>query len=235
MNGRPWTGQLWPTQLQRDRSGSFKEGDQVRLECLSSGGKPAPRIEWLNVSVRPESVSPMVPTNLAQRLQVEPMRTHWQLKKPLLGADGSLLPVTSSSVSVSLSRFDLNSNFVCLLLAGGPAGSIANEQLMRSPTRLAGLLASLKLQQEQASEHTSSPVALMSRWLKLPVSGEYFRGRRTSGALRLAVLIDLLVRRQLSAGLLFFPHEQLLNVTLLFSPFLSFAISSETEEREHRR
>lgn len=167
MNGRPWTRQA--------RLGPFKEAEQVRLECQSSGGKPAPRIEWFNVSVRPESAEAEQPSlaSLAQRLQVEPMRAHWQQKKPLSASDGSLLPLTSSSTSVSLSRFDLNSNFVCLVLPASPAGAPNTDQLLRSPSRLANLLALLKQQGEQEGAHASSAASLMSSWLRLPVLGEW--------------------------------------------------------------
>lgn len=139
----------------------------MRLECQSSQGRPAPRIEWLNVSVRPEALDS---AGAEERLQVEPMRAHWQQRKPLVGPDGALVPLTSSSASVSLSRFDLATSFVCLVLPslGAQSGS-GHDQLMRSPARLAALLAKLKEEPSQA--------AAMSRWLRLPLAGEYSLAR----------------------------------------------------------
>lgn len=102
VNGRPAVG-LPATFGQVLAPQPFKEGSKVRLECRSSGGHPAPRIEWLNVT------SAWPPGRPGQEaVQYEAMRF---VHKSELG------PVAlASSVRITLTRYDLRSSFVCLVV-----------------------------------------------------------------------------------------------------------------------
>ena len=146
---------------------AFKEGAQVRLECQSSGGKPAPRLEWLNISESGE--------------QVHLMRDFWPQKRTSFLQQDSGSPVTSSSLAILLSRFDLHSQFVCLVLPQQsrgqqqqqPAAAVAQysqlEQLVKNPAHLARMLktspANSQLQQQN--------LGLMFKRIKLDVQGEF--------------------------------------------------------------
>lgn len=193
---------------------TFKEGAQVKLECQSSGGKPAPRIEWLNISSpllafqnfnslldddnRAKSVggADFAP-NAHQFTQVQLMRSYWPQKKATFSMGDQLSltgthisqnyqqPITSSSVTISLSRFDLHSHFVCLVL---PATTISNdltgsqasnnhlsqEQLIKSPAYLSTLLANQMRTSSSSNSHnslTTPAAAPMLKWIKLDIQG----------------------------------------------------------------
>lgn len=138
----------------------------MRLECQSSGGKPAPRIEWLNISESGE--------------QVHLMRDFWPQKRTSFLQQDSGSPVTSSSLAILLSRFDLHSQFVCLVMPQQSRGqqqqqqpaAVAQhsqlEQLVKNPAHLARMLktspANSQLQQQT--------LGLMFKRIKLDVQGE---------------------------------------------------------------
>lgn len=130
----------------------------MRLECQSAGGRPAPRIEWLNVS-RPALGPPTV----------QLMRLHWPQKKTSILEPNQQTPVSSSALSISLSRHDLHSHFACLVLAsqlprpGQPGPQPPVEQLLRSPAYLGSLL-----NQRPAGSGEAAP---MLKWIKLEVQG----------------------------------------------------------------
>lgn len=125
VNGRPVIQQAQLEQL------TFKEGSQVRLECQSSGGRPAPKIEWLNVSLQQQQqqhdnllnlpdARELFKANSSASNRVSLLRSWWPHKKATYFVDSpessTSLPVTSSSVTISLSRYDLQSQFVCLVV-----------------------------------------------------------------------------------------------------------------------
>lgn len=97
----------------------------MRLECQSSGGKPAPRIEWLNLTRVQEAP---LNNSRADRHELQLMRLHWPTKRASFqqpaangSAGGEQVPVTSSSVTVTVGRADARARFVCLLLPAGTA------------------------------------------------------------------------------------------------------------------
>lgn len=190
---------------------TFKEGAQVKLDCQSSGGKPAPRIEWLNISspVALQSIFDALDNNRAgdridslpiQFTEVQLMRSYWPQKKTTFSLADQLTtpigshipqnhqqPITSSSLTISLSRFDLHSHFVCLVL---PATAILNdftsgqtlnnhlsqEQLIKNPAYLSTLFANQMRASSSSNIHqqnlASTPaVAPMLKWIKLDVQG----------------------------------------------------------------
>lgn len=147
---------------------AFREGAQVRLECQSSGGRPAPRIEWLNLSDTSE--------------QVHLMRDFWPQKRTSFLQQDSNVPVTSSSLTVSLSRFDLHNQFVCLVLPQqfrgqqqqqqqlAPAAHYSLEQLVKNPAHLARMLKAGSLANGQQQQQQQQ--GLMFKRIKLDVQGE---------------------------------------------------------------
>lgn len=196
INGRP----LAPASDPKPR---FKEGAQVKLDCVSSGGRPAPRIEWLNVSgltgLQDDGESGWQADR--RRLEVQLMRAHWPQKKSTFvesmsgnsGASGGTgaaaaaasaigntqvsAPITSSSVTISVTRHDLHSHFVCIVLPTAhlsigqqqqqhqPQTTQSLEQLIKNPAYLAALLSAsrpLTTQQQQP---------LMFKLVKLDVQG----------------------------------------------------------------
>lgn len=187
---------------------TFKEGAQVRLDCQSSGGKPAPRIEWLNISspVALQSIFNALDNNRAgngidsipiQFTEVQLMRSYWPQKKTIFSLADQLTtpigshisqnhqqPITSSSVTISLSRFDLHSHFVCLVL---PATAISNdltssqtlnnhlsqEQLIKNPAYLSTLFANqMRANSSSNIYQQNSASAPMLKWIKLDVQGK---------------------------------------------------------------
>lgn len=161
----------------KDAALTFKEGAQVRLECQSTGGRPAPRIEWLNVTRRH--------TNLSDQSKpiVQLMRLHWPQKKLVATSfepgdhkRHQQLPVTSSAVSFALSRYDLHSEFACLVLPTYLAMSNSQqqplqqtpvEQLIKSPV----YLNSLFNQRQSLASEAAGTLAPMLKWIKLEVQG----------------------------------------------------------------
>ena len=173
MNGRPLGGRRQQQAL------SLKEGSQVRLECQSGGGRPAPRIEWLNVSWAQQQQQQQQQQRAPAQVQL--LRALWPHKKAAyseqlaqLTSPGQPVPVTSSSVTISLSRFDLSSQFVCLVLAGGGGGGQqpvgqSNEQLLsESAAHLAALLEQRSLGANSTAGTGSLP---MLKWIKFDVQG----------------------------------------------------------------
>lgn len=134
----------------------------MKLECQSSGGKPAPRIEWLNVSETDE--------------RVHLMRDFWPQKRTSFFQQDNGSPVTSSSLTVSLSRFDLRGQFVCLVLpqqlrdqqqlASGAHYSL--EQLVKNPVHLLRMLNGSPANGQQQLHS----LGLMFKRIKLDVQGE---------------------------------------------------------------
>lgn len=128
--------------------------------------------------------------------EVQLMRVHWPQKRltyssslaestknnttialPLLSQ-----PVTSSSVTFSLSRYDLRSQFVCMVLpqlhhSAQHPSNLAHEQLVRSPAYLAALL-SQHGGRQSSNNNNNNPVGSSStpmlKWLKLDVQGKHF-------------------------------------------------------------
>lgn len=138
----------------------------MRLECRSGGGKPAPRIEWLNLTERESGVGVGM-----GRHELQLMRSMWPIKRAHFVEQQ--VPVSSSSLTLTLSRADLHSSFVCLVLAPAlqPAGA-ANELLpanLDEPSHLARLLA-------QTPMLSARPFGLdggsLLKWIKLDVLGE---------------------------------------------------------------
>lgn len=211
-NGNAYNGNNYNNN-NNSRMLTFKEGAQVKLECQSSGGKPAPRIEWLNISspmVFQSSNTPTDDDNRAgagvgmdsistaqQFTEVQLMRSFWPQKKATFSiADQSTptgshisqnhqQPITSSSVTFSLSRFDLRSHFVCLVL---PATTISNdltssqalnnhlsqEQLIKNPAYLSTLFANQMRASASSNSHnlaSTSAVSPMLKWIKLDIQG----------------------------------------------------------------
>lgn len=149
----------------------------MRLECQSGGGRPAPRIEWLNVS---EPADRRVGVAGGPR-EVRLLRADWPSHKKIqatninspalplssnLSLNSSALnqPISSSSVTISLSSNDLNSKFACLVIPqlqhASQYSDSAHEQLVKSASYLGSLI-------EQA-EHSNS---LMLKWIKPDVQG----------------------------------------------------------------
>lgn len=149
----------------------------MRLECQSSGGKPAPRIEWLNVSSAPDGS--------ARPEQLQWMRSTWPIKRlHLAPASPDQAPLTSSSVTITLSRADQRSRFVCLVLpstgSGGAAAqsqaaAAAADQLApewRRPEQWARLLDQLPmLASARAAGAQTGHAQPMFKWIKLNVFG----------------------------------------------------------------
>lgn len=208
-------------QQQQQLLTTFKEGAQVKLECQSAGGRPAPRIEWLNVSslylshwqpsgqnFSPKSTLSFSGTSQQQQLDlsgsslpmqiikpadVQLLRALWPHKKTTYTIPSSLssdisssssssdIPLTSSSVTILLSRYDLQSKFVCLVLPQTYNNQQQNveQQLIRNPVYLSGLL-NQQLQQYSSNNHQVSGSASangrqqaqpMVKWLNLNVQG----------------------------------------------------------------
>lgn len=178
----------------------------MKLECQSSGGKPAPRIEWLNISspVNIQSFSGAdngADLSLQQPAHVQLMRTFWPQKKATFSDQHQHhhqlsqvhqhqhQPITSSSVTISLSRFDLQSHFMCLVLPATSTPTAPHQQQpfsidpLLSPSsnghfgnqdqHLAAYLSSLLVNQARANGATSP----MLKWIKLDVQGECIRNK----------------------------------------------------------
>lgn len=138
----------------------------MRLECQSSGGRPAPRIEWLNLS------SPLMTAGAGARAEVQLMRNHWPLKRT--SSADPLQPTASTAMTISLSRADLQSRFLCLVLPQTTSG-----QLSSAPAELPAIVRDgpqLALQLEQvpmlAGSWLAGSGAPMLKWIKLDVLGE---------------------------------------------------------------
>lgn len=207
---------------------TFKEGAQIKLECQSGGGKPAPRIEWLNVSSLamfppmsplPANSRDSEPFTIAtdsndyndndgeptsggssrasnerrqQQQQSQPevqlMRLHWAHKRmsyvdsspsspssssysttSASGGNRTGQLITSSSVTFSLSRYDLNSRFVCLVIPQTIAQSqqqSTNDMPVRNLAQLGAMINGHVGPQSQGNSQASP---LMLKWLKLNV------------------------------------------------------------------
>lgn len=149
----------------------------MRLECQSGGGKPAPRIEWLNL------------TTLGASSELQLMRMHWPVLRRLTtsaaGADNSIsmgasstVPVTSSALTVTLSRFDLKSRFICLVLPHQTTTTTSNPNQyelllppnLRQPKQLNDLLDQIPM---LANSRSSNEIGFqMLKWIKFDVLGE---------------------------------------------------------------
>ena len=253
---------------------TFKEGAQVRLECRSSGGKPAPRIEWLNLTSggAPKSLSnehqhqqqlanerlndndqsmmmmmmtTMAGANNNNKPESEPepepepelqlMRSFWPIKRATYftssfwpngaaldtqaaGPAGSQnfsqhqrqqqqqlasahssnqVPVTSSSITITVSRYDLRSRFICLVLPQQqtimnspqpqqqqPTTTLGGLELplhIRRPSQLAALLDNTPM-----LTTTSLAAGPMLKWVKLNVLGEFNSKLRAPSGLQLS-------------------------------------------------
>lgn len=138
----------------------------MRLECASAGGKPAPRIEWLNVSLAGAATKPI------DIVDVRAMRTHWPLKLASIAAGE--LPVTTAAVSFTVSRYDLRSRFVCAVLpAPLPQMGLAaaSAQLTRQDALLVQrsyLSSALSAAAATNVPHTSD--APMLKWTQLDIA-----------------------------------------------------------------
>lgn len=175
---------------------TFKEGSQVKLECQSSGGRPSPRIEWFNVSggaipsshstldtsEPPRSTGPLGPSDvqLMRSQKKSTMAGNSNLRSPndsqSISSTTSL--TSSSSLVVSLSRYDLDSQFVCLVIPqttihwdSQQASNEAALMASRSPSYWASLLnqASSNPSSSQSAEDQTKP---MSKWIRFNVQGE---------------------------------------------------------------
>jgi hypothetical protein len=250
LNGRPAAG------LANQPTGNgltFKEGAQVRLDCQSAGGKPAPRIEWLNLTTWTGTggggASPTATMNeplgnnsmkfnddnddqsmggqagrLATGQQQQPelaqlMRLHWPIKRATysvnsydsfgqqqvnnninqIGPQQQPIPVTSSSITITLSRYDFRSRFACLVLpavhssiSGGGSGSSSSNNNNDPASGELQLLAELPagLRNARALNRAASQVAMLTntrlqtadgpmlKWIQLSVLGKSRRRRR---------------------------------------------------------
>lgn len=173
---------------------TYKEGAQVKLECQSSGGRPAPKIEWLNVSfpANYQSSNNFQPPDARELLRqnsnillasdrVRLLRGWWPHKKSsyFINSAGEptaspasesagLVPVTSSSVTISLSRYDLQSQFLCLV--------VPQQHNQPPQQQLQGAYELMSLNNQQA--YLSSLLSFkgaepMMKSLKLNIQGEY--------------------------------------------------------------
>lgn len=169
-----------PSDIQRNRALTFKENTQIRLECQSSGGRPSPRIEWLNVSKN---------FNFNSNREIQLMRNQKKSSLPIVSIkDNHNQLVSSSMVTLSLTRYDLNSHFVCLMIPQtiqfnsmeGPTQQQNNlDQMLRSPADLGALLgrsnrASIRPDQlvDIDQQQQQQPQEPMSKWIKFDVQGK---------------------------------------------------------------
>lgn len=170
----------------------------MRLECQSAGGRPAPRVEWLNVSRRAGQSSSWNDDDerasgnqqAAAAAAVQLMRLHWPQKKSTsyeTNLQQQQVPITSSALSISLSRYDLHSQFACLVLptylpelglsasqqrSAQPPQQLTVEQLIKSPAYLSSLL-NQRIEGAPTADNRpgADAGAPMLKWIKLDVQG----------------------------------------------------------------